>query len=215
MGWRRHGIGWVRANRAGPCNGKLSNEPASTAPQQTKSCAGDSAMRSTLSRSASWILAPSGRLHAPKHPRVSEDKIIILFGDALRTLRPFSRDGRIQTSGMSRSSTRQVSTHRRPGNHHWMLGLPFLMTPPTFHRGHKEIALRARIPNDDSAAAHGFSAVSSGGIWANYSSREPCVVIEQGDVQLCGFFFRPATRRAPCLTRRTRRSRSLGCTPRV
>lgn len=137
----------------------------------------------------SWVCQTRWPVHARSTPRVSEDKIIVLFGDALDSLRAYHGMGSLEVaqpavdeSGFYPSAMEQSPLQA------WLSFLDDIEHLPQWAQGSRV----ARVfRNDDTAAEAGFTATSASGIWSSSSSRAPCIVIEQGDVQLWGFYYRP------------------------
>jgi hypothetical protein len=138
---------------------------------------------------ATWVQQTQWPVHARSTPRVSEDKIILLFGDALDSLRAYHGMGgheptrpAVDESGFYPSALEESPLQA------WLNFLDDSPSLPQWARGPRV----ARVfRNDEAAAEAGFTAASSAGIWSASSTRQPCIVIEQGDVQLWGFYYRP------------------------
>lgn len=138
---------------------------------------------------ATWVQQAQWPVHARSTPRVSEDKIILLFGDALDSFRsygemrgPKSTRPSIDETGFYPSATEESPLQA------W---LNFLDDSPNLPPWAQGTRVARVFRNGETAADAGFTAASTGGMWSASSSRQPCIVIEQGDVQLWGFYYRP------------------------
>ncbi len=133
-----------------------------------------------------WKTSTRWPVHARSTPRVLDDRMIVTFGDGLASLQDYDtgldlRRGPIDDTGFYPSD--HPETHLEA----WLRFLNDQAHLPEWAQGPRT----ARVfRNDDTAASNGFIATSlRWGRWTNAAS--PCIVIEQGHVQLWGFFYRP------------------------
>lgn len=135
----------------------------------------------------SWTTRRVWPVHARSVPLILDDRMIVLFGDRLTMPRyggdgPKQRDQDIDETGIL------PSEHQESPLQGWLRFLDEVDDLPTWAQGTRV----ARVfRNDEAAAADGFTITS--GLWSTLRGQtiHPSVVIEQGNVQLWGTFYRP------------------------
>ncbi|MBD8535690.1 hypothetical protein [Plantibacter sp. CFBP 13570] len=134
-----------------------------------------------------WLTSTRWPVHSRGIPRALDDRMIVPFGDGLRSIRTF-RDypqpsrPEIDETGFYPSVTQETNLEA------WLRFLDDTDALPEWAQGTRV----ARVfRNDDAAASDGFAARPLRSNWGSYGSAHPCVVIEQGMVQLWGFYHRP------------------------
>lgn len=133
-----------------------------------------------------WATSRVWPVHARSTPSVLDDRMIVLFGDGLASDRAYRDESyvgqpAVDASGFYPSETEE--THLEA----WLRFLNDTANLPEWAQGSR-VARVFRTP--DVAAAEGFVATPFPVGWAG-RAESPCVVIEQGKVQLWGFYYRP------------------------
>jgi hypothetical protein len=136
-----------------------------------------------------WIKTSEWPVHSRSTPSVVDDTMIVLFGDGLRSIRSYhdnihSDRERRNDAGESSYPSVTEEAHLEA----WLRFLDDAENLPEWAQGPRT----ARVfRNENSAAEDGFTATSAAwGRWGQ--TAHPCVVIEQGHVQLWGFYYRPS-----------------------
>ncbi len=138
----------------------------------------------------SWTRQNRWPVYARSVPRVIDDRIVVLFGDGLRSLTTFPPTNPpvplqppVDESGFYPSVTNETPLQA------WFSFLNQDQNQlPEWAQGPR---LARVYRHDEAAAEDGFTTVPSGARWGSSQRRHPCVVIEQGLVQFWGFFIRP------------------------
>lgn len=135
-----------------------------------------------------WLTSTRWPVHSRGIPGAVDDRMVVLFGDGLSSIQSFREADpqlsypEVDETGFYPSVTRE--THLEA----WLRFLDDTEALPEWAQGTRV----ARVfRNDDAAAADGFAARPLLANWSSYSSAHPCIVIEQGMVQLWGFYHRP------------------------
>lgn len=135
----------------------------------------------------SWLTSVRWPVHGRSTPLILDDRMIVLFGDRFNMLRydweePKRRGSEIDETGI------MPSDHPDTPLQSWLRFLDDADELPAWAQGSRV----ARVfRNDDAAAADGFTITS--GLWGALRGQtiHPSIVIEQGNVQLWGAFYRP------------------------
>lgn len=135
---------------------------------------------------STWFVSTRWPVHARSVPRVLGDRMVIMFGDGLASLQEFHAGLDLRREPVDETGF-YASDHPETHLEAWLRFLNDRKNLPDWAQGPRT----ARVfRNAEAAGASGFLATTSAwGRWGNSTS--PCVVIEQGKVQLWGFFYRP------------------------
>ncbi len=134
-----------------------------------------------------WIKSTRWPVHARSVPQVIDDRLVVLFGDGLRSLRSYFGDlyvnhPEVDETGFYPSVTEESHLEA------WLRFLNDAENLPEWAQGPRV----ARVFRTHAAAAEdGFTATAASWGAARGRVTHPCIVIEQGSVQLWGFYYRP------------------------
>ncbi|WP_434157575.1 hypothetical protein [Clavibacter michiganensis] len=136
---------------------------------------------------STWITSTRWPVHARTVPQVIDDRMVVLFGDGLRSLRSYhgstyTNQPDVDETGFYPSVTEESHLEA------WLRFLNDTENLPEWAKGPRV----ARVFRTHAAAAEdGFTAVGASWGSASGMTTHPCIVIEQGYVQLWGFYYRP------------------------
>ncbi|XWX59791.1 hypothetical protein ABUV18_03010 (plasmid) [Clavibacter nebraskensis] len=139
-----------------------------------------------LADETTWIKSRRWPVHARSVPQIIGDRMVVLFGDGLRSIRSY-HDGIYTTQPEVDDTGFYPSVTEESHLEAWLAFLNDTENLPDWAQGPRV----ARVfRSDDAAANAGFTAIGSY-LFRPTHGAHPCVVIEQGSVQLWGFYYRP------------------------
>lgn len=137
-----------------------------------------------------WTTSTRWPVHARSVPHLLDDRMILMFGDGLTPFRDTTPDLPLQLPTVDESGVLPSATEVSP----LQAWLDFLDSDdlPEWARGPR---VARAFSTADVAAEQGFIAVPR---WTRLGAMQrahPCIVIEQGCIQMWGFYFRPTDAR--------------------
>lgn len=134
----------------------------------------------------SWTTSTVWPVHGRTAPLVIDDRMIVMFGDGLSSLRGYALSSEPERDPIDETGF-YASRHPDTSLGAWLRFLSDDEHLPEWAQGPR---IARVFRNSAVAAEHGF-VVAASRLGGSRGDAQPCVVIEQGMVQLWGFFFRP------------------------